>query len=160
MGAVQKASWCVPSPLIPEAHLLAPPNSERRLRLMEIVRRRLREGRYSKRTEEAYVHWIRRYIVFHGRRHPRDIGPDDVQRFLSALAVRDHVAASTQNQALAALLFLYCRVLGSPLPMIEGIAPAKRPRHVPVVLSQREVKLLVPLDINAVTYSLDERAAW
>ena len=143
MGAVQKASWCVPSPLIPEAHLLAPPNSERRLRLMEIVRRRLREGRYSKRTEEAYVHWIRRYIVFHGRRHPRDIGPDDVQRFLSALAVRDHVAASTQNQALAALLFLYCRVLGSPLPMIEGIAPAKRPRHVPVVLSQREVKLLV-----------------
>ena len=143
MDAVQQASWCVPSPLIPEAHLLAAPNPERRFRLMEIVRRRLREGRYSRRTEEAYVHWIRRYIMFHGRRHPRELGPGAVREFLSGLAVRDGVAASTQNQALAALLFLYGRVLGSPLPMIEDIAPTRRPWHVPVVLSQREVKLLL-----------------
>ena len=102
---------------------------------------RLREGRYSRRTEAAYVHWIRRYIRFHGRRHPRDLGPSAVREFLSALTVRDGVAASTQNQALAALLFLYGRVLATPLPTIDGIAPARRPRHVPVVLSQREVNL-------------------
>ena len=101
----------------------------------------MREGRYSRRTEDAYVYWIRRYIVFHGRQHPRELGPGAVREFLSGLAVRDGVAASTQNQALAALLFLYGRVLGSPLPMIEDIAPARCPRHLPVVLSQREVNL-------------------
>ncbi|MGH7626459.1 MAG: phage integrase N-terminal SAM-like domain-containing protein [Gemmatimonadaceae bacterium] len=79
----------------------------------------MREGRYSRRTEEAYVHWIRRYITFHGRRHPRDLGPGEVQEFLSSLVLRDDVAANTQNQALAALLFLYRRVLGVPLPMGE-----------------------------------------
>lgn len=96
---------------------------------MEVVRRRLREGRYSRRTEEAYVYWIRRYIRFHGRRHPRELGPEAVRVFLSSLVLHDNVAASTQNQALAALLFLYARVLRSPLPRIEGIAAARRHWH-------------------------------
>jgi integron integrase len=107
---------------------------------MEIVRRRLRERRYSARTEEAYVHWIRRFILENGRRHPSDLDEADVARFLSTLALRDQVAASTQNQALAALLFLYAHVVGRPLARVEGVVPAVRPRRLPVVLSQREVR--------------------
>lgn len=133
----------MPLPPIPESHLNGPSDPERKFRLMEVVRRRLRERRYSRKTEEAYVHWIRRYIEFHGRRHPGDLGPDAVRQFLSDLAVGQRVAASTQNQALQALLFLYGRVLGTPLPRIDGIAHAKRPGYVPVVLSQGEVRGLL-----------------
>jgi len=134
-------------PRIPLAHLTGPPDPERRLRLMEIVRRRLRERRYSPRTEEAYVYWIRRYIVHHGRRHPRELAEPEVAAFLSTLAVNERVAASTQNQALSALLFLYDAVLARPLARIDDIAPAKRSRHVPVVLSESEVRrLLAQLD--------------
>jgi integron integrase len=110
---------------------------------MEIVRRRLRERRYSPRTENAYVHWIRRFIVLNGRRHPVDLSEADVARFLSRLALEDRVAASTQNQALAALVFLYAQVVGRPLARIEGITPASRPRRLPVVLSQREVRTIL-----------------
>jgi integron integrase len=108
---------------------------------MEVVRRALRERRYSRRTEEAYVHWIRRFILFNDRRHPRDLGPDDVRRFLSALA--PDVAASTQNQALAALKFVYGRVLDMPLDGLAEIAPARHGRRLPEVLSQREVRLVL-----------------
>ena len=110
---------------------------------MELVRRRLRERRYSARTESAYVHWIRRYIVANGRRHPADLGEADVARFLSGLALEEQVAASTQNQALAALVFLYAAVIGRPLARIEGVTPARRPRRLPVVLSQREVRAIL-----------------
>jgi integron integrase len=129
-----------PLPPIPERHLNGPPEPERRFRLMEIVRRRLRERRYSARTETAYVHWIRRFIVANGRRHPTELGEADVARFLSALALEDRVAASTQNQALSALVFLYAAVVQRPLERIDGITPARRPRRLPVVLSQREVR--------------------
>ena len=127
-------------PLIPLSHLNAPPDPERRLRLMEVVRRTLRERRYRRRTEEAYVQWIRRYILFHERRHPRDLGEDDVRRFLSALVLESHLSASTQNQALAALKFLYDAVLARPLEPIDGIQPARRSRYVPVVLSESEIR--------------------
>jgi integron integrase len=110
---------------------------------MEVVRRKLRERRYSRRTEEAYAHWIRRYIVHHGRRHPRDLAEAEVRDFLSHLAVEGHVSASTQNQALAALTFLYDAVLDRPLTRIEGIAPARRAARVPTVLSQREVRAIL-----------------
>src|SRR5438093_9335682 len=83
-------------PLIPESHLAGPPDPERRLRFMEVVRRRMRERRYSPRTEKAYAYWIRRYIVHHGRRHPRELGVEHVREFLSALATADRVAAATQ----------------------------------------------------------------
>jgi integron integrase len=110
---------------------------------MEIVRRAMRERRYSPRTEQAYVHWIRRFIMFHGRRHPKDLGPEHVRDFLSSLAIEGGVSASTQNQALAAILFLYDRAMRQALPRIDGIVTAKRPRRVPVVLSQREVRAIL-----------------
>lgn len=130
-------------PRIPHAHLVAAPEPGRRFRLIEVVRRKLRERRYSRRTEEAYVYWIRRYVVFNDRRHPRDLGEDNIRRFLSALAVDQQVAASTQNQALAAILFLYGTVIERPIERIDGIEPAKRPRRLPVVLSQQELRAIL-----------------
>lgn len=94
---------------------------------------------YSRRTEEAYVHWVRRYIDFHDRRHPRELAEDEVNRFLTHLAVKEHVAASTQNQALSAILFLYQHVLGQPLDRIEGVVRARRPKRLPVVMTIDEV---------------------
>ena len=90
------------------------------------MRRSLRESRYSPRTEEAYVFWIRRFVVYNDRRHPKEMGEEEVRRFLSMLAVEEHVASSTQNQASAALRFLYERVLHVPLNRVDGIIPAKR----------------------------------
>lgn len=132
-----------PLPPIPESQLNGPPEPERRLRLMEIVRRRLRERRYSARTEAAYVFWIRRFIVENGRHHPSDLGEVEVAGFLSTLALKDQVAASTQNQALSALLFLYAHVIGRPLARVDGIVPAHRPRHVPIVLSRSELRSIL-----------------
>ena len=132
-----------PRPPIPLSHLTGPPDPERRFRLMEIVRRTLRERRYSSRTEEAYVHWIRRFIIANGRRHPDELGADEVRRFLSALAVDERVSVSTQNQAQAALSFLYAHVLGRPLERVEGVTPARRSRHLPVVLSLRELRAIL-----------------
>lgn len=80
-------------------------------KLLDQVRRAIRARHYSRRTEEAYVHWIRRYILFHGKRHPRELGASHVSAFLTSMAVKDHVAASTQNQALSGVLFLYREVL-------------------------------------------------
>jgi site-specific recombinase XerD len=92
----------------------------------------LRVRHYSRRTEEAYLHWIRRYIEFHERQHPPQLAEDDVNCFLTHLAVREHVAASTQNQALSAILFLYEHVLEQPLDRIEGVVRARRPKRLPV----------------------------
>lgn len=112
-------------------------------RLLDDVRGRLRFKRYSLRTEQTYVGWIRRFILANGKRHPREMGAAEVERFLSDLAVRRDVAASTQNQALSALLFLYRDVLGIELPWMENVVRAKRPRRLPVVLSQEEVRRLL-----------------
>jgi integron integrase len=97
---------------------------------------------YSRRTEKAYVAWIRRFIVFHGKRHPREMGEPEVTRFLSFLAERQ-VSASTQNQALSAVLFLYDQVLGRPLAGGHDIVRARRPVRLPVVLSRPEAVLLL-----------------
>lgn len=112
-------------------------------RLLDRLRDRIRVKHYSIRTEEAYTHWARRFILYHGRRHPRDLGPAEVTEFLTHLAVRKHVSASTQNQAKSALLFLYKEVIGAELPWLTGIEAAKVPRHLPVVLSVDEVKALL-----------------
>src|SRR5213594_3242216 len=93
----------------------------------------------SRRTEEAYVAWIKRYIFFHDKRHPAEMGAPDVTAFLTSLAVHDKVAASTQNQALSALLFLYREVLGVDLPWLDNVERAKRPIKLPVVLTVDEV---------------------
>jgi integron integrase len=116
-------------------------------RLLERVRQIIRIKHYSIRTEQAYLQWIRRYIVFHGKRHPNELGGDELSAFLSDLAIRGQVSASTQNQALNAILFMYREVLKIDLPWIEGVQRAKRSHHIPVVLSLDEVKhLLAQLD--------------
>src|SRR5437660_6985717 len=109
-------------------------------RLLDRVRGALRARHYSRRTEEAYVAWIRRYILFHGKRHPVDMGAAEVTQFLSSLAVEGKVAASTQNQALGSLLFLYRDVLELDLPWLDGVVRAKRPERLPVVLTREEVR--------------------
>ncbi|MCA1636159.1 MAG: integron integrase [Acidobacteria bacterium] len=92
------------------------------------------------RTEEAYVQVIRRFVLYHRKCHPREMGVDEIRQYLSHLATEGNVAASTQNVALAALLFLYREVLLIDLPLVEGVERAKRPRHIPVVLTSEEVK--------------------
>jgi integron integrase len=112
-------------------------------RLLDQVREALRVRHYSRRTERAYVAWIRRYIVFHGKRHPVDMGAAEVSTFLSYLAVEGKVSASTQNQALAALLFLYDSTLGIDLPWLEDLVRAATPQRLPVVLSRDEVRAVL-----------------
>ena len=112
-------------------------------RLLDRLRQAIRTLHYSRRTEETYVHWVRRYVLFHGRRHPRDLGATHVTAFLSWLANDRQVAASTQNQALAALLFLYKAVLGIDLPWMDDIVRARRPRRLPVVLTREEIHALL-----------------
>ena len=112
-------------------------------KLLDRVRAAVRARHYSHRTEESYVGWIRRFILFHGKKHPSSMGGDEVNAFVSSLAIDGHVAASTQGQALSALLFLYRHVLGDPLPWIDNIVRARRPLRVPVVLTPDEVRALI-----------------
>ncbi len=109
-------------------------------RLLDQLRDKIRVRHYSIRTEKAYVDWVRRFILFHGRRHPAELGPEDVERFLTHLAVQRNVASSTQNQAKSALLFLYREVLGADLPWLDGVESAKAPKRLPVVLTREEVE--------------------
>jgi integron integrase len=118
--------------------------------LFEVARERIRTRHLALRTEQAYLHWMRRYVKFHGRRHPRDMGAVEVEAFLTHLAVEAKVGASTQNQALQALLFLYRQVLGIELPWLENVTRASRPKRLPVVLSVAEVRsVLAQLDGTA-----------
>ena len=110
--------------------------------LNEVIKA-VRVRHYSIRTEQAYVGWVKRYIIFHGKRHPRNMGVEEVSAFLSHLAMDRNVAASTQNQALNALVFLYKAVLDMPLGDLQGVVRAKKPRRLPVVLSRSEVMLLL-----------------
>ena len=112
-------------------------------RLLDQVRDRLRVLHYSLRTERTYLDWIKRFILFHGKRHPRDMGGPEVQAFLSHLAVAQNVAANTQNLALSAILFLYRDVLDMELPWLHGVTRAKKPQRLPTVLTRREVDLLL-----------------
>ena len=114
-------------------------------RLLEAVRGKLRANHYSLRTEVVYVGWIRRFIKANRMRHPRELGGPEVEMFLTHLAVRGKVAASTQNQALAALLFLYRQVLGVDLPWMDNVVRAKRPQRLPTVLTAEEVRGLLEL---------------
>jgi integrase len=109
-------------------------------RLLDRLRQALRARHLSRRTEEAYVAWIRRFIAFHDKRHPAEMGAPEVTKFLTSLAVDGQVAASTQNQALSALRLLYKEVLEVDLPWLDGIVRAKRPARLPVVLTRVEVR--------------------
>jgi len=112
-------------------------------KLLDQVRAAIRTRHYSYRTEKAYVGWIKRFIFFHNKRHPLEMGEAEVGQFLSNLATEAHVSASTQNQALNALLFLYRAVLEKPLGYLNGVVRAKRPSRLPVVLTRQEVRALV-----------------
>ena len=112
-------------------------------RLLEQVHVAVRRLHYSRRTEEVYVHWIKRFIYFSGRRHPGQLGAAEVTAFLNHLARERRVAAATQNQALSALLFLYREVLATPLPWLDELDRVRRPARVPTVLSPEEVERLL-----------------
>lgn len=134
----------------PPSPVQAPPSSPNpgaeppaRPRLLERVRAAIRARHYSRRTEKAYVAWIRRYIVFNEMRHPDEMGAAEVTRFLSHLATRGQVSASTQNQALSALLFLYREVLRRELAGLQEVVHAKRPGRLPLVLSRDEVAAIL-----------------
>ena len=135
-------------------------------RLLQQVRDRIRAKHYSLRTEETYIHWIKRFIYFHGKRHPKEMGAPEVEAFLTHLAVDRNVAAGTQNLALAALLFLYRDVLDTELPWLDGVTRAKKPQRLPTVLTREEIQALscvtvLPLIcLKAVTTSARCRNCW
>ena len=120
-------------------------------RLMDQVASVIALRHYSRRTHEAYAHWIKRFIFFHNpglsaanvKRHPREMGEEEIKEFLSHLAEVGHVSASTQNQAFNALLFLYKHVLNKPLGRIAEVVRARRPKHLPVVLTRDEARKII-----------------
>jgi integron integrase len=112
-------------------------------KLLDQVRDVMRLKHYSHRTEQSYVDWIRRYILFHNKRHPREMGSSEIEAFLTHLAVKERVAASTQNQAFSALLFLYRQVLQQDLPTSINAIRAKPTRYLPTVLTKAEVKIVL-----------------
>jgi integron integrase len=112
-------------------------------KLLDQVRETLRTKHYSYRTEQAYVDWIKRFIIFHGKRHPKDLGADEVQAFITYLANERQVAASTQNQALSAILFLYKYVIQKEIVLPSEIIRPGRPQHLPTVLSHQEAMAVI-----------------
>jgi integron integrase len=130
-----------PSPpsLSPPGELSVAPKPK----LLDQVRHVLRFRHYSYQTEKTYVHWITRFLFFHHKRHPREMGKAEVEQFLTALAVDRHVSAATQNQASHALLFLYREVLAQELGWLDNIIRAKRPQRLPTVLTREEVRALL-----------------
>jgi integron integrase len=114
-------------------------------KLMEVVHNVFRTEHYAYRTEETYTKWIKRFIQHFGNRHPRDLGAGEIQEFLTFLATERHISASSQNQALSAILFLYKKVLGVDLPWMDDIVRAKRPVRVPVVLTRAEVSRVLSM---------------
>ena len=112
-------------------------------KLLDRMRNHLRTRHYSIRTETAYVDWARRFILFHGKRHPQEMGGAEVEAFLTHLAVNRHVSASTQNQAKAAILYLYKQVLQIELAWLDEVVQAKTPKRLPVVLTASEVRALL-----------------
>jgi site-specific recombinase XerD len=112
-------------------------------KLLDQVRAAIRTKHYSLKTEKAYLHWIRRFILYHNKRHPAEMGEKEIGEFLTHLAVKENVAASTQNQALCAILFLYNQVLGKELGDFPDIAWAKKPKSLPVVFTREEAKAVL-----------------
>jgi len=112
-------------------------------KLLDQVREAIRTRHYSGKTEKAYVHWIKRFIFFHNKRHPMEMAEAEIGQFLSSLAMDGHVSASTQNQAFNAILFLYDQVLGKKIGLIDGVVRARRPQRLPVVLTKDEVKEII-----------------
>src|SRR3989304_3590598 len=123
-----------------DSKTISSPSSAAKPRLLDQVRQAIRTRHLSYSTEQAYTGWIKRFIFFHNKRHPAEMGEAEIGRFLSSLATERRVSASTQNQALNALLFLYHKVLEKKIGLIQGVVRAKRPRRLPVVLTKEDVK--------------------
>jgi site-specific recombinase XerD len=119
------------------------PSSPQSPRLLDQVRQSARLKHFSPKTEKAYLHYIHEFILFHNKRHPLEMGAPEIRAYLSHLAIDKNVAASTQNVALSALLFLYKQVLAVALPYIDNIERARRPSRLPVVFTQSEVKVIL-----------------
>ena len=115
-----------------------PLQTERQPKLLDSLRETLRARHYSQRTEQTYCHWIKRFVYFHNVRHPAEMAEPEINAFLTHLAVKEHVSASTQNQALCALLFLYRHVLGRKIGELGEVVRARKPRRLPVVLTGSE----------------------
>ena len=130
-----------PVNLVPASHLQDAP--ARPLSLLGQLRARLRTRHYSRKTEEAYVKWVRRFVVFHGRRHPRTMGTREIAAFLTNLATEHKVSASTQNVALAAVLFLYRHVLGADVGFVDGVERARHRRRQPDILAPEHVRAVL-----------------
>src|SRR5699024_4143781 len=127
-------------------------------KLLQRVQQKIRRKSYSYRTEKIYIRWIVRFVKFCGTKHPLKIKPQEIEHFLNYLAVERNVAASTQNQALCAIIFLYKQVLEKPLPQLENLQWAKKPKRLPVVLTKDEVKRIfnhlegIPLMVSTLLY--------
>jgi len=115
-------------------------DSDKKPKLLDQVKQKIRFLHYSKHTERTYVHWVKRYILFHNKNHPKDMAGEEVASFLNYLANKENVAASTQNQALAAIIFLYKQILDIDVGEIPEFQYARKPKRLPVVLTQKEVK--------------------
>jgi len=120
--------------------ILSPTREQNKPKLLDQVRDTIRRKHYSIRTEQSYIDWIRRFILFHGKRHPNEMREGEVNAFLTHLARDGGVAASTQNQALSALLFLYKEVLKAEIGWLGDVERAKKPARLPVVLTRDEVR--------------------
>ncbi|MBW7896563.1 MAG: integron integrase [Opitutaceae bacterium] len=120
-----------------------PAQTAQQPRLMDRVRESLRVHHYALSTERSYCHWIKRYIMHHGKRHPAEMGATEVEQFLSHLATAESVSSKTQNQAMHAVLYLYKRVLGVDLPWLDGVTRARESKRIPVVLTHREMQALL-----------------
>jgi integron integrase len=129
--------------LVSSSALARKADAQRKYGILEQLRHRMRTLHYSTRTEQAYCDWVRRFVLFNGRRHPSGMGKKEIEAFLTDLAVRGKVSASTQNQARNALLFFYRRVLNRHVFELDNISPAKRGRRLPVVLSVGEMRQLL-----------------
>jgi len=120
-----------------------PPTASRKPKLLDLLRRALRSRHYSRRTEQAYCRWVKRFIFFHRVRHPKEMGEPEINAFLTHLAVERKVSASTQNQALSALLFLYRHVIGREVGELGEVIRARKPKRLPTVMTREEVKAVL-----------------
>lgn len=118
-------------------------NQPAKPKLLDQLRDRIRLKHYSRRTEDVYLDWTKRYILYHNKRHPQEMGKKEIEDFLTYLATERNVAAATQNQAKAALQFLYKEVLEIQLPWLDEVEQAKKPKRLPVVLTEKEVQALL-----------------
>ncbi len=118
-------------------------NGKRPPKLLDQMRESMRARHYRSRTEETYCQWVRRYILFHQKRHPADMGEPEINAFLTHLAVKDKVSASTQNQALSAILYLYRHVIGREVGDLGEVIRARKPKRLPVVMTREEVKAVL-----------------